>query len=73
MYGNNHSGGRTISRVGKGRPISNVQKTVVNTDSTSPSYSSTSQEHILGPEQSKIVRTIVVDVSYLDNGRFDTA
>lgn len=69
MYGNNDSKGRNISIVGQGRLTSNVQKTVANTDSTSPGYSNTSQEHIL---ESEIVRTIVVDVSYSDHGKLDT-
>ena len=69
MYGNNDSKGRNISIVGQGRSTSNVQKTVANTDSTSPGHSNTSQEHIL---ESEIVRTIVVDVSYSDHGKLDT-
>jgi hypothetical protein len=44
--------------------MSNAQKTVANTDSITPGYSSTSQEHILEPEKSDIVRTVAVDVSY---------
>jgi hypothetical protein len=62
MYGEN-SGGRTVSRVGV-RSMSNTQKTVANTDSITPGYSSTSQEHILEPEKSDIVRTVALDVSY---------
>jgi len=72
MYGENISRGRTVSRVGV-RSMSNAQKTLANTDSITPGYSTTSQEHILEPEESDIARTVVVDVSYLhDSSRLDT-
>jgi hypothetical protein len=70
MYGEN-SKGWTVSRVGV-RSMSNAQKTVLNTDSITPGYSSTSQEHILELEKSDIGRTMVVDVSYShDRSRLD--
>jgi hypothetical protein len=74
MYGENNTGGRTISRVGV-RSMSNTQTTIANSNSIpTPDYSSTSQEHILEPEKSDIVRTVVVDVSYShDSSRLDIA
>ena len=72
MYRENSSKGRTVSRVGV-LSMSDAQKTVANTDSITPGYSSTSQEHILEPEKSDIVRTVVEDVSYShDSSRLDT-
>jgi hypothetical protein len=65
MYGNGQSRSRTATKGGKSQAVSNVQKTVVEAGSPSPGYSSTSQEHILGPEKDEILRTVVVDVSYV--------
>jgi hypothetical protein len=55
--------------VGKSGPYPDAQKTIVIAESPSPGYSSTSQEHILEPDKSDIVRTVVVDVSYADHSR----
>lgn len=65
MYGNGRSRSRTVIKGGESQAVSNVQKTVLEAGSPSPGYSSTSQEHILAPEKDEILRTVVVDVSYV--------
>ena len=74
MYGSSRSGrGRLSKRTGLDRSISGAQEPINHPGLTSPSDLTTSQEHILTPQDSDIIKTVVYDVSYSNSAKNDSA
>ena len=74
MYGSGRSErGRLSKRTGLDRSISGAQEPINHSGLTSPSDLSTSQENILTPQDSDIIKTVVYDVSYSNSAKFGSA